>query len=113
VLKFAFELEQIAAQTYQGVGMKLSTPMLRQTAMTVGGVEARHMAILAHFIRRSPRPMRRRLRASALAARPGSLGEVLPGRSPCCQCVAQLRSTGRRSRSDDDPGTTGYRTRRA
>ncbi|MEW6475784.1 MAG: ferritin-like domain-containing protein [Actinomycetota bacterium] len=51
VLKFAFELEQIAAQTYQGVGMKLSTPMLRQTAMTVGGVEARHMAILAHFIK--------------------------------------------------------------
>jgi hypothetical protein len=51
VLKFAFALEQIAAQTYQGVGMKLSTPMLRQTAMTVGGVEARHMAILAHFIK--------------------------------------------------------------
>jgi hypothetical protein len=50
VLKFAFALEQIAAQTYQGVGMKLSTPALRQTAMTVGGVEARHMAILAHFI---------------------------------------------------------------
>jgi len=50
VLTFAFALEQIAAQTYQGVGMKLSTPMLRQTAMTVGGVEARHMAILGHFI---------------------------------------------------------------
>ena len=50
VLKFAFALEQIAAETYQGVGMKLSTPMLRQTAMTVGGVEARHMAILNHFI---------------------------------------------------------------
>ena len=50
VLKLAFGLEQIAAQTYQGVGMKLSTPMLRQTSMTVGGVEARHMAILAHFI---------------------------------------------------------------
>lgn len=50
VLKFAFALEQIAAQTYQGVGMKLSTPQLRQTAMTVGGVEARHMAILGHFI---------------------------------------------------------------
>ena len=50
VLKFAFALEQIAAQTYQGVGMKLSTPTLRQTAMTVGGVEARHMAILARFI---------------------------------------------------------------
>ncbi|HYH51234.1 MAG TPA: ferritin-like domain-containing protein [Acidimicrobiia bacterium] len=50
VLKFAYALEEIAAQTYQGVGMKLSTPTLRQTAMTVGGVEARHMAILAHFI---------------------------------------------------------------
>ena len=50
VLNLAFGLEQIAAQTYQGVGMKLSTPMLRQTSMTVGGVEARHMAILAHFI---------------------------------------------------------------
>jgi hypothetical protein len=50
VLKFAFALEQIAAQTYQGVGMKLSTPSLRQTAMTVGGVEARHMAVLAKFI---------------------------------------------------------------
>ena len=50
VLKFAFALEQIAAQTYQGVGMKLSSPTLRQTAMTVGGVEARHMAILGHFI---------------------------------------------------------------
>jgi hypothetical protein len=51
VLGLAFALEQIAAETYQGVGMKLSTPMLRQTAMTVGGVEARHMAILAHFIK--------------------------------------------------------------
>lgn len=50
VLKFAFALEQIAAETYQGVGMKLSTATLRQTAMTVGGVEARHMAILGHFI---------------------------------------------------------------
>jgi len=50
VLKFAYALEEIAAQTYQGAGMKLSTPMLRQTAMTVGGVEARHMAILGHFI---------------------------------------------------------------
>ncbi len=51
VLKFAFDLEQIAAQTYQGVGVKmLSTPMLRQTAMSVGGVEARHAAILGMFI---------------------------------------------------------------
>jgi hypothetical protein len=51
VLKFAFDLEQIAAQTYQGVGAKmLSTPMLRQAAMSIGGVEARHVAILGMFI---------------------------------------------------------------
>lgn len=54
VLKFAFELERIAAQTYQGVGMMLSSPALRQTAMTVGGVEARHMAVLAKFITPAP-----------------------------------------------------------
>jgi hypothetical protein len=52
VLKFAFALEQIAAQTYQGVGMKLSTPMLRQTAMTDGGVEARHMPSSPTSLRR-------------------------------------------------------------
>jgi hypothetical protein len=52
VLKFAFALEQIAAHTYQAVGAKmLSTPMLRQTAMSVGGVEARHVAILGMFIK--------------------------------------------------------------
>lgn len=51
VLKFAHDLEAIAAQTYQGVGVNsLSTPALRQTAMSVGGVEARHQAVLAMFI---------------------------------------------------------------
>jgi hypothetical protein len=54
VLKFAYALEEIAAQTYQGVGMKLSSPTLRQTSMTVGGVEARHMAVLAKFITPAP-----------------------------------------------------------
>lgn len=51
VVRFAYDLENIAAQTYQGVGAgMLSTPQLRQTAMSVGGVEARHAAVLAMFI---------------------------------------------------------------
>ena len=51
VLKFAYALEIIAAQTYQGVGAKsLSTPTLRQTAMSVGAVEARHAAVLGMFV---------------------------------------------------------------
>ncbi|MGH9183091.1 MAG: ferritin-like domain-containing protein [Acidimicrobiales bacterium] len=51
VVKFAYDLENIAAQTYQGVGAgMLSTPELRQTTMSIGGVEARHAAILAMFI---------------------------------------------------------------
>lgn len=51
VLQFAYDLENIAAQTYQGVGAAmLSTAELRSTTMTVGGVEARHAAALAMFI---------------------------------------------------------------
>ena len=50
VLQFAHDLEQIAAQTYQSAVSLLSTPELRQTTMSVGGVEARHQAILAMFL---------------------------------------------------------------
>lgn len=51
VLKLAYALEVIAAQTYQGVGATmLSTPTLRQTAMSVGAVEARHAAVLGMFL---------------------------------------------------------------
>lgn len=50
VLMFAHDLEQIAAETYQSAVSLLSTPELRQTTMSVGGVEARHQSILAMFI---------------------------------------------------------------
>jgi hypothetical protein len=50
VLVFAHDLEQIAAETYQSAVSLLSTPELRQTTMSVGGVEARHQAVLAMFI---------------------------------------------------------------
>ena len=45
-LRLAVALEEAAAQTYAFAGGALSTPELRSTIMTIGGVEARHAAAL-------------------------------------------------------------------
>jgi hypothetical protein len=45
-LNIALSLEEAAAQTYVYAGGTLSTPSLRSTIMTIGGVEARHAAVL-------------------------------------------------------------------
>ena len=45
-VKIALALEEAAAQTYAYAGGALSTPGLRSTIMTIGGVEARHAAVL-------------------------------------------------------------------
>lgn len=42
----AFALETLAAATYQSVVPSLTQPSLRRAAMSVGGVEARHAALL-------------------------------------------------------------------
>jgi hypothetical protein len=47
VVSFALELENVAAQTYAFAAGALSTPAFRQAIMTIGGVEARHAAVLA------------------------------------------------------------------
>lgn len=46
VLAFAQSLEDAAAATYVFAGSALSTPEFRQTIMSIGGVEARHSAVL-------------------------------------------------------------------
>jgi hypothetical protein len=46
VVALALQLELAAAQTYAFAGGALSTPDLRSTIMTIGGIEARHAAIL-------------------------------------------------------------------
>ena len=46
IVKLAFDLESAAAQTYVFAGGALSVPALRSTIMTIGGIEARHAAIL-------------------------------------------------------------------
>ncbi|MFN8024376.1 MAG: ferritin-like domain-containing protein [Acidimicrobiales bacterium] len=54
VMNTAFVLETYAAETYQSFIPMLSDPALRQAAMTIGGEEARHAAILAIAITGSP-----------------------------------------------------------
>ena len=46
IAQLALDLENAAAQTYVFAGGELSTPELRSTIMTIGGIEARHAAIL-------------------------------------------------------------------
>ena len=46
ILKLALDLEGAAMMTYSFAGGELSTPELRSTIMTIGGVEARHWAAL-------------------------------------------------------------------
>lgn len=50
ILRFAMALEDAAAATYVTAAGLLSTPALRQAIMAIGGVEARHSAILAHVL---------------------------------------------------------------
>jgi hypothetical protein len=46
IVKLALDLELAAAQTYAFAGGALSAPALRSTIMTIGGIEARHAAVL-------------------------------------------------------------------
>jgi rubrerythrin len=50
VIAFALELEQVAAQTYQANVGTFADPSLNVAIMSVGGVEARHAAVLASVL---------------------------------------------------------------
>lgn len=50
VARLAYDLESVAAQTYQASVGKFTDPTLNQGIMTVGGVEARHAAALAQAL---------------------------------------------------------------
>jgi len=45
-LDLAYQLEDVAAQTYTSAGGLFSTPELRSAAMSIGGVEARHISVI-------------------------------------------------------------------
>lgn len=54
IVKLAYALEDAAAQTYVFAASALSTPALRSTIMTIGGVEARHKAVLGGVLMTAP-----------------------------------------------------------
>jgi hypothetical protein len=56
VVTFALQLENVAAQTYAFAAGALSTPAFRQAIMTIGGVEARHAAVLAGVLEEAQVP---------------------------------------------------------
>lgn len=51
IVRFAMKLENSAASTYITAAGLLSTPELRQALMAIGGVEARHAAILGGVLK--------------------------------------------------------------
>ena len=55
-LTLAREVEVAAAQTYTKAGGILSTATLRQTIMSIGGIEARHASVLAGVLGDEPVP---------------------------------------------------------
>ena len=75
---FARDLENIAAGTYAYAAGVLSTPDLRQTIMSIGGVESRHATALALVldptgeVRRAPRRSPTRVPRAASPTRPSS-----------------------------------------
>jgi len=50
IIIFAHSLEDMAAATYQSTVPLLTVPSLREAAMSVGSVEARHAAVLAGLV---------------------------------------------------------------
>jgi hypothetical protein len=46
IVKLAYDLETAASQTYTFASTQLSTPQLRSTLMTIGGIEKRHASII-------------------------------------------------------------------
>jgi hypothetical protein len=71
IVTIALDLENAAAQTYAYAGGTLTAPALRSTIMTIGGIEARHAAVLQVAA----------LAASPLAVFPDDRG-FFPGDNP-------------------------------
>ena len=56
IVQLAYDLETAAVQAYTFAGGNLSTPELRSTLMTIGGVESRHAAVLKMLAQGDPGP---------------------------------------------------------
>ncbi len=56
LVTLALQLEQAAAASYVSYVGRYSTPLLAQPTMSVGGIEARHVAVLAPVVNQPPVP---------------------------------------------------------
>ena len=71
VLQLALMLEQAAAATYQSTVGAFKDATLNQAAMSVGGVEARHVAVLSSVLKMAPVPKAFQTKDGAVAAGTG------------------------------------------
>jgi hypothetical protein len=71
VLQLALMLEQAAAATYQSTVGAFKDLSLNQAAMSVGGVEARHVAVLSSVLKLAPAPKAFQTKDGAVAAGTG------------------------------------------
>ena len=71
VLELALMLEQAAAATYQSTVGAFKDASLNQAAMSVGGVEARHVAVLSSVLKQAPVPKAFQTKDGAVAAGTG------------------------------------------
>lgn len=82
VVVLAHALENLAAQTYQGVVTMLSDKKLRQAAITIGQDEARHAAVLAQALNPGLAGILPSVDATTgranVAAVPGAFGPLTP-----------------------------------
>lgn len=95
-LALAVELEKVAAQTYAFAGGVFSVPPLRQAIMTIGGIEARHLAVLFHLQGEDPVPAPY-LKTDAAAPRDSYLtptGAVTPHPSTTTTTTTIATTTG-------------------
>lgn len=54
VLRFAYDLEALAASTYAAYAGRFSAPALNAVVTSVGAVDARHLAVLGLYLRGTP-----------------------------------------------------------
>jgi len=54
ILRFARSFENVATSTYAHAAAVLTEPADRRTMMGIGGVEARHAAVLQHLLEDAP-----------------------------------------------------------
>ena len=105
VIELALGLEKAAAESYTFAGGLFSVAPLRQAIMTIGGVEARHMAVLLHVQGQNPVPVPFMRTDDAVPTESFIMPTGVVAAYP-----AATRGTARTSGSSATSGTTGATT---